>query len=115
MAKAVAGWPRRRSAGWDWSVERATVPANSAAANNSAWPWPGRWFTIHRFYLADEPTGDLDRTTATEVMSLVQGIHRELGTTVVMVTHDEETALKIADRVVRLRDGRIVDGREGSR
>ena len=59
--------------------------------------------------LADEPTGDLDRTTAAEVMSLVQGIHRELGTTVVMVTHDEETALRIADRVVRLRDGRLVD------
>lgn len=59
--------------------------------------------------LADEPTGDLDRTTASEVMSLVQGIHRELGTTVVMVTHDEETALAIADRVVRLRDGRLVD------
>jgi len=59
--------------------------------------------------LADEPTGDLDRTTAAEVMSLVQGVHRELGTTVVMVTHDEETALAIADRVVRLRDGRLVD------
>ena len=61
------------------------------------------------FLLADEPTGDLDRTTAAEVMSLVQGIHRELGTTVVMVTHDEEMALEVADRVVRLRDGRLVE------
>jgi len=58
--------------------------------------------------LADEPTGNLDRTTAAEVMSLVEQIHRELRTTVVMVTHDEETACRIADRVVRLRDGRLV-------
>ncbi len=65
--------------------------------------------------LADEPTGDLDRTTAAGVMSLVQGIHRELGTTVVMVTHDEEMALEVADRVVRLRDGRLVEEQGGAR
>ena len=60
--------------------------------------------------LADEPTGNLDRATAAEVISLVREIHCQLGTTVVMVTHDEESALRIADRVVRLRDGRLVDG-----
>ena len=59
--------------------------------------------------LADEPTGNLDRSTAAEVMSLLRQIHRELRTTVVMVTHDEETARRIADRVVRLRDGRLVE------
>jgi putative ABC transport system ATP-binding protein len=60
--------------------------------------------------LADEPTGNLDRKTAEEITSLVCQIHSELGTTVVMVTHDEETASRIADRVVHLRDGRLVDG-----
>jgi len=59
--------------------------------------------------LADEPTGNLDRATAGEMMALVRRIHEELGTTVVMVTHDEETASRAADRVVRLRDGRLVD------
>jgi len=59
--------------------------------------------------LADEPTGNLDRATAGEMMSLVRRIHEELGTTVVMVTHDEETASRAADRMVRLRDGRLVD------
>jgi putative ABC transport system ATP-binding protein len=57
--------------------------------------------------LADEPTGNLDRATAEEVIELVRHIHRDLGTTVVMVTHDQETAARVADRVVHLRDGRL--------
>jgi ABC-type sulfate/molybdate transport systems ATPase subunit len=43
------------------------------------------------------------------VISLVRRIHRDLGTTVIMVTHDQETADRVADRVVHLRDGRLVD------
>ena len=60
--------------------------------------------------LADEPTGNLDRATAREVVSLIRQIHRELGTTVVMVTHDQEMATHIADRIVHLRDGRLLAG-----
>jgi ABC-type lipoprotein export system ATPase subunit len=60
-----------------------------------------------RLLLADEPTGNLDRATATEVIGLIGSIHRELGTTVVMVSHDEEMATRLADRVLRLRDGRL--------
>jgi putative ABC transport system ATP-binding protein len=58
--------------------------------------------------LADEPTGNLDRTTAEEVMAVICRIHRDLGTTVVLVTHDEEMALQKANRIVRLRDGQLV-------
>lgn len=58
--------------------------------------------------LADEPTGNLDRRTAAEVINLIREIKRSQGTTVIMVTHDEETAGRVADRVVRLRDGQLV-------
>jgi ABC-type lipoprotein export system ATPase subunit len=66
---------------------------------------------VHRpaLLLADEPTGNLDRATAGEVMSLISEIHGQLGTTVVLVTHDEETASRVADRIVHLRDGRLVE------
>jgi putative ABC transport system ATP-binding protein len=59
--------------------------------------------------LADEPTGNLDCTTAEGVIALIRQIHRDLGTTVVMVTHDQEMALRVSDRVVHLRDGHVVE------
>jgi hypothetical protein len=42
--------------------------------------------------VADEPTGDLDRVTAAEVLDLLDALHRELGKTIVMVTHDPKAA-----------------------
>ncbi|MFI5696861.1 ABC transporter ATP-binding protein [Kribbella sp. NPDC051586] len=56
---------------------------------------------------ADEPTGALDTTTALEVLTLLRDQSRELGQTIVMVTHDP-VAASYADRVVFLVDGRIV-------
>jgi putative ABC transport system ATP-binding protein len=56
---------------------------------------------------ADEPTGSLDTTTALEVLTLLRDQSRELGQTIVMVTHDP-VAASYADRVVFLVDGRIV-------
>lgn len=55
--------------------------------------------------LADEPTGNLDTRTGEEIMQLFEKMHGE-GTTLVMVTHSPEMAER-ADRILRLRDGRI--------
>ena len=57
---------------------------------------------------ADEPTGALDSRSGTELLGFLQGAVRELGQTVVMVTHDANAAA-YADRVLFLADGRIVD------
>ena len=57
---------------------------------------------------ADEPTGNLDSRTGAEILSFMRTAVRELGQTIVMVTHDPSAAA-YADRVVFLADGRIVD------
>ncbi len=58
--------------------------------------------------LADEPTGNLDSTTAGEIMSLLSDLNRTDGVTLVMVTHAPEDAAR-AHRIIRLQDGRIQD------
>ncbi|NML66328.1 ABC transporter ATP-binding protein [Hymenobacter sp. RP-2-7] len=57
--------------------------------------------------LADEPTGNLDSVMGEEIMDLLLGLNRAQGTTLVMVTHDEQQALKTG-RLVRFFDGRQV-------
>ena len=57
--------------------------------------------------VCDEPTGDLDRETATGVLSLLQSLNREMGKTIVMVTHDPQAA-EYADSVVRLDKGTLI-------
>jgi lipoprotein-releasing system ATP-binding protein len=56
--------------------------------------------------LADEPTGNLDRTTGRQILSLLGELNREHGLTIVMVTHDESIA-SACDAVIQLADGRI--------
>jgi putative ABC transport system ATP-binding protein len=63
-----------------------------------------------KLLLCDEPTGDLDRATADEILTTLQLLNRELGKTIVMVTHDAEAA-KYAKRVLHLDKGHF-DERE---
>lgn len=64
--------------------------------------------TDPQLIVADEPTGDLDRTTGEEVLNLMDRLVRELGKTIVMVTHDPKAAAK-AQRLVHLEKGVLVD------
>lgn len=57
--------------------------------------------------LADEPTGNLDSRSGTGILELLQQTSRELGATIIMVTHDARAA-SYADRVIFLKDGQIV-------
>ena len=63
-----------------------------------------------RLLLADEPTGALDCETAEQVLDLLTGVRERRGTTIVLVTNDDEVALR-ADRTLRLRDG-VIRGEE---
>jgi ABC-type lipoprotein export system ATPase subunit/ABC-type lipoprotein release transport system permease subunit len=58
--------------------------------------------------LADEPTGNLDTSTGSEVMSLLRDLNRERGVTLIIVTHDPEVAA-FADRIIHLRDGEVIE------
>ena len=56
--------------------------------------------------LADEPTGNLDSATGEDVMAMLRELNEDFGITLILVTHDDEVA-QYANRIVRLRDGRI--------
>lgn len=63
-----------------------------------------------KFLVADEPTGALDSTTSAEIITLFKALNQE-GTTVIMVTHDEQVAQE-ANRLITILDGRINSDQE---
>jgi len=63
--------------------------------------------------LADEPTGNLDSKTSAEIMAIFQGLNRDLGITILMITHEPDIAL-FAKRNIHFRDGAVVDDRNSA-
>jgi len=62
-----------------------------------------------KLLVCDEPTGDLDRTTADEILDLLQALNRDFGKTIIMVTHDPKAADR-AGRLLHLDKGQLVGG-----
>jgi putative ABC transport system ATP-binding protein len=62
-----------------------------------------------KLLLADEPTGNLDSKTGTEIMNLIRELNQTLGMTVIMVTHERHLAERYANRMIFLGDGKLVD------
>lgn len=68
-----------------------------------------------KLLICDEPTGNLDPEISMEIMEILENINKDLGTTILMVTHDLEIVKKMKKRVIVLRDGRMVkDYEKGS-
>ena len=68
-------------------------------------------FNVPQVLLADEPTGNLDSRTGTEIMDMVREFNQQLGMTVVMVTHERALAERYAQRMIFLADGKLIDDR----
>jgi putative ABC transport system ATP-binding protein len=62
-----------------------------------------------RVLLADEPTGNLDSTRARELLALLREMVAREGLTVLLVTHDHELASSYSDRIIMMKDGRVID------
>jgi putative ABC transport system ATP-binding protein len=68
-----------------------------------------------RILLADEPTGNLDSHTGTEVMDLIRSLNASSGMTVVLVTHEQAIAEKYAKRMISLADGKIISDHQNAK
>ena len=62
-----------------------------------------------KMLLADEPTGNLDSRTGTEIMEFIREFNESLGMTVIMVTHERQLAERYARRMIFLEDGKLIE------
>jgi putative ABC transport system ATP-binding protein len=91
LADRVAHYPREMSGGQQQRVAIARAIVSDP-----------------KLLLCDEPTGDLDRAAADDILTILQLLNRDLGKTIVMVTHDPAAA-KYARRVLHLDKGRFIE------
>ena len=68
-----------------------------------------------KLLLCDEPTGNLDPDLSMEVMKEIEKINKELGTTIIMATHDKEIVNKMKKQVITLKDGHLVTNKKKGR
>ena len=65
-----------------------------------------------KLIICDEPTGNLDPDTSKEIMDVLVGINKDLGTTIVMATHDKDIVNRLKKRVITIKDGVIISDKK---
>ena len=104
-APSATPGPKRCWSRWAWAISSGT--ANQLSGGQQQRVSIARALVRNpAVILADEPTGALDSHTGREVLGMLQQMHDE-GHTVVLITHDNSIAVQ-ADRIIRLEDGRVV-------
>ena len=99
---AARPWPR---SGWPGGSRPG--PTSCPAASSSGSRWPGRWCREPELLLADEPFGALDALTRLRMHALLRELCARHRPAVLLVTHDVDEAITLADRVLVLDGGRI--------
>ena len=107
LAPAPRAGRASRCNGWAWATSWAPGPPSCRAGSGSGWRSPGRSPGGPAIVLADEPTGNLDQATGAAILDLLGQLNDAAGTTIVVVTHDQQVAAAMR-RQVRMLDGRIV-------
>lgn len=112
----VTGWPRQKRrehiaellAFVGLSDEARAYPTSCPAGRSSGSGSPAR-ATSPNLLLADESTSALDPETTRDVLRLLRKVNRELGVTIVVITHEMDVIRAVADRVAVLAEGRVVE------
>src|SRR3954449_3861053 len=99
-----ASAPRSRWSGLP--ATRSVIRAACPAASSSAWRWRALVITPS-VLLLDEPLSNLDAKLREEMQIELRQIQRTIGTTTILVTHDQNEALSLSDRIVVMSQGRI--------
>ena len=85
----------------------SSIRTSCRAASSSGSRWPARWPSSRSVLLLDEPLSALDAKVRLQLREQIRALQQRLGTTTLFVTHDQEEALSMADRVGVMRSGKL--------